>query len=348
MHSTLHPGRQAAVPKTDHWLKLAAGMRDIRPCPMPLQPRPTISRRLFCFPADVIPPCFPLAYPASGQLIGTNGRHGKGSLSPPAKRLLQGTLILCLGCTFTIPSAMNAAVRVIQDVSYLEPTREEKLDLYLPDPVAPGQLRPAIILVHGGGWIHGNKTNARETKIANSYATAGYVCAIIEYQLGPGAWPTNLHDCKNAVRFMRHHASQFQIDPARIAIHGNSAGGHLALMVALTAGEPDLEPTAPYPGLSSRALVAIDFYGPADFLASTPPGPDGTPRGNTDYFPALTTMLGASKNKNPELWKAASPITHVTAAAPAILIVHGLSDSSVDYFQSISLANELRAHGMKH
>ena len=86
----------------------------------------------------------------------------------------------------------------------------------------------------------------------------------IDYRLGDGAWPTNLVDCKNAVRFLRAHAAQYHLDPNRIAVAGGSAGGHLALMVALTGDQDHLEPSGsatPYPGVSSAVRCVINMYG---------------------------------------------------------------------------------------
>jgi acetyl esterase/lipase len=118
--------------------------------------------------------------------------------------------------------------RVITDVVYLAPTRAEKLDLYLPAPPAEGMLSPALVWIHGGGWTGGTKNEARAKNVCGTLAAAGYVAVSIDYQLGAGAWPTNLHDCKNAVRFLRAHAATYRLDPNRIAVAGGSAGGHLA------------------------------------------------------------------------------------------------------------------------
>lgn len=252
------------------------------------------------------------------------------------------------GALCALVSSATAAVSVLRDVTYLDPARAEKLDLYLPSTTEAGVLRPAMVVIHGGGWVNGTKADGREVIMATTYAEAGYVCAVVDYRLGPHAWPTNLHDCKNAVRFLRASAARFQIDPAKIAVHGNSAGGHLALMIALTADNPAFEPSSPHAGVSSRVRAAIDFYGPADFMAATPPGPDGKPRGNTGYYRELESMLGTPREQDPALWQAASPITHVTPEVPAILVAHGTADTVVDFFQSIAMADELRIRGVKH
>ena len=152
------------------------------------------------------------------------------------------------------------APRMVADVSYLAPDRAEKLDLYLPAAPTKGTLSRAVVWIHGGGWTGGVKTENRAKEICATLAAAGYVAVSVDYRLGAGAWPHNLHDCKNAVRFLRAHAAKYQLDPERIAVAGGSAGGHLALMVGFTGDQPEFEPTGvatPYPGVSSKVRAVI-------------------------------------------------------------------------------------------
>jgi acetyl esterase/lipase len=131
-------------------------------------------------------------------------------------------------------------VTIERDVAYLTPDRKEKLDLYLPANRDRAMRSPAIVIIHGGGWVGGDKASEREFSTGTTLAAAGYVCAAINYKLdGDGRWPTNLFDCKNAVRFLRARADQYQIDGDLIGVIGGSAGGHLALMVAYTSDVAD-------------------------------------------------------------------------------------------------------------
>src|SRR6185369_7588511 len=176
---------------------------------------------------------------------------------------------LLLSAAFASLRAAESSVRVTPNLAYLAPDRAEKLDLYLPAPPPAGKLSPAVVWIHGGGWTGGTKDEARAKEICGTLANAGYVALSIDYKLGDGAWPTNLFDCKNAVRFLRTHASEYHVDPARIAVAGGSAGGHLALMVGFTAGKAELEPSGaatPYPGVSNAVRCVIDMYGPTDLL----------------------------------------------------------------------------------
>lgn len=252
------------------------------------------------------------------------------------------------------PPPLPAGVRLVSDVAYLEAGRTEKLDLYLPPASAPSAgtaaaKRPAIVYFHGGGWVRGDKADPRERNLGATFAAAGYVFVSVNYVLGPKAWPQNLRDCKNAIRFARARASEYGIDPERIAAMGASAGGHLAMMAAYTAegGPKELEPSAPYPNISNRVRAVIDFYGMTNLLSRRVVETDGTPTGRfmDSHSPEV---LGVSRAEGAEVWRAASPVTHVTKTSPPTFIAHGLADATVDYIQAVELANVLRARDVAH
>lgn len=243
-----------------------------------------------------------------------------------------------------IPEAAEVAVR--SDVTYLASDRTEKLDLYLPVRHARAQGAPAVVWIHGGGWTGGQKTAAREKAVCNALAADGYVCASIDYKLGPGAWPQNLLDCKNAVRFLRARSTELGIDPQRIAVAGGSAGGHLALMVGLTTGKSDLEPREPYAGISSAVSCVIDLYGITNLLTRQETENDGRLTGRHRTGGPLA-VFGATSTDH-DVLKTASPVVHVTRKSPPILILHGRADTTVDYGQSVELAGILEEHGVPH
>ena len=164
---------------------------------------------------------------------------------------------------------VTESVRIEKDVDYLGAGRTEKADLYLPTKVAPGERRPGIVIIHGGGWSGGDKAAARERNIGTTLAQHGCVCLSVNYVLSKvGAtevlWPRNLHDCKTAVRWLRKHAERLHLDPDHIGAIGGSAGGHLTAMVALTGAKDGLDPAGPYGEFSCRVQAAVDLYGPAD------------------------------------------------------------------------------------
>jgi acetyl esterase/lipase len=234
-------------------------------------------------------------------------------------------------------------MRVVTDVTYLAPGRAEKLDLYLPEGRAAGTKSPAFVWIHGGSWIGGDKGEARAKEICGTLAAAGYVAVSINYKLGRGAWPTSLLDCKNAVRFLRARAAEYGIDPDRIAVGGGSAGGHLALMVGFTIGQKELEPDAPYPGVSSTVRAVIDCYGPANLVL--PPG-NSSP-GMSKVLADARGVWGAEPAAE-ALLRSVSP-THIAAkGAPPVLIFHGLADAIVESTQSAELAKTLAERGVEH
>ncbi|WP_414664694.1 alpha/beta fold hydrolase [Horticoccus sp. 23ND18S-11] len=246
-------------------------------------------------------------------------------------------------------AAVETAVRITRDVAYLAPDRTEKLDLFLPATPALGRLSPALVWIHGGGWTGGTKAEARAQNVCGIVAAAGYVAVNIDYRLGDGAWPTNLHDCKNAVRYLRAHAAELKLDPNRIAVAGGSAGGHLALMVGMTGDQPEFEPigaASPYPGVSSRVQAVINMYGIANLLTRQEVADDGTPTGKLRAVGPVK-VFGAG-DPGAAVYRAASPVTHITRTSPPVLILHGMIDKTVDRAQAEELARVLQANGVPH
>jgi acetyl esterase/lipase len=238
--------------------------------------------------------------------------------------------------------AQDAAVRVVTEVEFLEPGRTQRLDLYLPAGAAPSSRVPALIWVHGGGWTTGDRARARERNIGETLARRGIAVASISYQLGPGAWPRNLHDVKNAVRFLRARGAEHSIDGQRLALGGGSAGGHLALLAAFTA-DREFEPAAPYPGVSSAVRAVVDFYGPTNHLTRRKADAEG----NSTAEPHLgnaETVFGTDR----AILAATSPVTHVRRGVPPVFIVHGLADATVPADQSRELAAALAQAGVPH
>jgi acetyl esterase/lipase len=261
--------------------------------------------------------------------------------------LLPGLLIV--SAAFAAPDS-EAGVRVTKDVAFLAPGRAEKLDVYQPAPCADGRPHPAIVWIHGGGWTGGTKNESRADNICRTAATAGYVAVSIDYRLGDGAWPTNLFDCKNAVRFLRANAARYSVDPDRIAVAGGSAGGHLALMVALTPGVAGLDPTGddtPYPGVSDAVRCAVNMYGITNITTRRDVSPQGVPGELAPWSPDAMKVYGAADTTAPVL-RLASPVTHVRSDSVPLLTLHGKADATVDYLQAEELDRVARESGARH
>jgi acetyl esterase/lipase len=231
--------------------------------------------------------------------------------------------------------AQTGGITIEKDVAYLPEGRKEKADLYRPIPV-PGKKHPAVVIIHGGGWTSGSKHAAREINIGTTLAAHGYIAMSIDYQLHDPTtdklcWPQNLHDCKTAVRWLRHHADRLNLDPANIGAIGGSAGGHLASMLAVTQARDGLDPTAPYGDLPCDIKCAVDMYGPIDLTSRK----------------EISALRGSSA-EFPERYREFSVTTYLDKEDPPFLILHGTADKTVDVEQSRLFARALEKLGVEH
>jgi len=229
-------------------------------------------------------------------------------------------------------SSTGAFAGLTSDIEYAHPGNESlKLDADIPDGTGPF---PAVILVHGGGWSSGNKT----TEISPLFAPltkARIAWFSVDYRLAPrDRYPACVEDVEAAVRWVKAHATQFDLDPKRIALIGESAGGEIVDMVAVRA-------TPDHPDTRVAAVVA--FYAPCDNVADTQRrgGPSlsmqqllGVPAG----LPLSNTTLQALHD--------VSPIFFVSKNLPPYLLVHGTADKSVPYEQSLQWQAKLVALGV--
>ncbi len=203
-----------------------------------------------------------------------------------------------------------------------------KLDAYLPEGDGPF---PAVINIHGGGWRGGDKGGFRRK--AASYAQSGVASFSINYRLsGVATYPAAVDDCRRAVRWIRAHAAEFNIDTDRMGVEGGSAGGHLSLMMALM--EPD-ELDSAGPPISNWFRCVYAKNGPTDFTQA-----------EMGSEPALKTFMGGQYADMPEAYREASPLTYVSADAPPVLMIHGTEDHTVPYAQSVLLKQALDEVGI--
>jgi acetyl esterase/lipase len=225
--------------------------------------------------------------------------------------------------------------------------RALELDLWVP--AAPA-LPAVVVWVHGGAWMVGNRHllpgSLRPGLLFEELLAAGLAVATVEYRHAREApFPAQLHDVKAAVRWLRHHAAGLGIDGGRVGIAGESAGGHLAALVALTADRPDLEGAVGVRGPSSAVAAVVDWYGVAD-VASMPeaelPPEVVAALPPEDLVPPLEVLLDGVDDATREL---AGPVVHAHAGAPPFLLVHGTADPVVPHAQSELLARALRDAG---
>lgn len=200
----------------------------------------------------------------------------------------------------------------------------------------PAGLMPAVIFIHGGGWVSGSHYSFFGAWLAER----GYFVASIDYRLTKTAkWPAQIQDCKLGVRWLRAHAAEFHIDPKRIGVFGTSAGGHLACCVGLIPNIPELEGTGGYADISSEVQAVAAFCPPTDFTGDwVPPKP----------HPAwVVALFGKPREGNRDLWRQASPLQYVRAGAPPFFIAHGESDFHVPFDQGKRLSEALQDAGAK-
>lgn len=253
------------------------------------------------------------------------------------------TLIIARAET-TLDRPIPDGISIQRDVSYLAVDRKEKLDLYQPTKRSSQVHSPAVVIIHGGGWIGGDKGAEREFITGTSLAAAGYVCISIEYWKGvKNRWPTNLQDCKNAVRWLRVNAEKLQIDPTRIGVIGGSAGGHLAMMVAYTPDRPEFASASLHPGVSDRVSACVNMYGISNLLTRQKTDAAGNPNGKLSE----NSLFQEARETAPEKWIAASPVSFIQHSSPPTLTLHGTADTTVDRDQSKELDKTLKNSGVE-
>lgn len=198
------------------------------------------------------------------------------------------------------------------------------LDLAMPKKL-DGKARPAIVVIHGGGWLEGDKssfTTAEHQTPANivDFAKLGFVAVTINYRMsGEAPFPAALDDCRSAVRWLRAHAGEYHIDPDHIGAYGNSAGGHLALLLGMMPQPKDAAEQGP----SSQVQAVVSDSGPLDLLTQY----------QQNYLPGVIEkfMGGPPDASRVDDYKRASPINYVSAdqKLPPLLLIYGGVDTQV-------------------
>lgn len=229
--------------------------------------------------------------------------------------------------------------------------RGHLLDLYLPQGRGPW---PLVIWSSGSAFMRDDGKEGAAA-LASFFTAAGYAVAGVSVRSSSQAtFPAQVHDLKAAIRWLRLHAAEHGIDPDRFAFMGNSSGGWVAAMAALTAERPELEGEVGERSASSRVQAAVDFYGPTDFLQM-----DAHMLGDCAEFRAYlglsgchddprspeSLLVGGPIRERPEVVERANPARYVRRGAPPMLILHGRLDPFVPHHQSELLYEALRDAG---
>ncbi len=216
-----------------------------------------------------------------------------------------------------------------------------KCDVFLPADDGGASLRPAVLVIHGGGWMSGDKWTM--AAYGQKLARAGYVAISINYRLAPThKFPAQVDDVRQALLWIRGRAEKYRIDLERLGLFGYSAGGHLSALTALLADEPVDRQTAAsdWPVDDPRwkdlpKIKTVCVGGPPCDFRLLPPG-------NT----SLAYFLGGSRSELPEIYEAASPTAQVSPDDPPIQIVHGIDDLLVPISGSRGLQKAMIGAGV--
>ena len=216
------------------------------------------------------------------------------------KKILVISMLFCLSLT----AFAQKRIELTSNVAYREgASKSWVLDIANPLDADQGSLRPAIVIIHGGGWSAGSKTDLVYRNLLIDYALQGYVTLSVEYRFNQEApFPACIQDVKCAIRWLKAHAEELRVDPERIGVYGHSAGAHLAMMLACSYKNRELEGDGPWKEYSSQVTCVA---------AGSPPTQIGRP--------------GSSWSQHPEWW----PIGYFTSSASPMLLLQGYEDPIV-------------------
>ncbi len=250
----------------------------------------------------------------------------------------------------------SGGVTGFADVTYetVPGFRPLTLDVYV-GPHAKGAAVPLVLYIHGGGWFAGHSRQSGAFDdwpgVLASLAARGYTVASLNYRLsGEAPFPAAIQDVKASIRFLRAHATEYAIDPARAVVWGGSAGGHLAAMAAATCGVKELEPAPATPATPAGLALAresdcvqgaVTWYGVFDLstMRDARAAEGSTP-------PSIANFLGCGKTPcSAQILQAASAQHYIKADLPPFLLIHGGSDKTVDPNQSVHFKDAMTAAG---
>lgn len=251
----------------------------------------------------------------------------------------RSTLLRMLAaCLSAMGTAELPAATTVPDVSFASVGGKElRLDLYLPD----GKPAGLVVWVHGGAW----RAGSRKSVDLHGLVTRGWAIASVDYRLSTEArFPAQVFDLKAAIRFLRAHAAIYGYPASRIVVAGSSAGGHLAALVGVTNGVAELEGDLGDCRTESSAVQAVVvLYGASDLLTILA---QSTPHGVAMRGPALDLLLGGQPEAVPALARLASPVFHVDATDPPLLLEHGDQDPQMPINQAHELEGAYEKLGL--
>lgn len=251
---------------------------------------------------------------------------------PPFKFLTISAVLLS-----AIPGthAQSDAVKVLTDIPYADSGNpRQMLDIYLPRHPAADSL-PVVVFIHGGAWKSGSKDRTGH-RLQPLVASGNYVGISINYRLTHEArWPSQIHDCKAAIRWIRAHASTYGIDAGRIGVFGSSAGGHLVSVLGTSGDGLELAGNVgPHTDQSSRVSCVADLFGPTNFLLMNRTAATGATLDHDAPKSPESLLIGGPIQEHPDKVAGTNPMTYISRDDPPFLIIHGTLDPLVSFNQS--------------
>ncbi|MCU1412948.1 MAG: alpha/beta hydrolase [Microbacteriaceae bacterium] len=253
------------------------------------------------------------------------------------------TLMALVGCTSTASAPAESSTTIdppafAQFPSYtdvttqkgVEYTANEHLDACQPQKAASAE-RAAVIVVHGGTWRRGNKADASYAEICQWLAHAGFVAFDLDYRLAPEhPFPAGFDDVRASVRWIRSHATKYDVDPARIGAFGGSAGGSLVSLLG-TYGSGSITS-------GSRVAAVVELSGPANLTS--------TGAEEKSFIPDQLQYLHCGSLTSCPAAKAASPLFHVDPSDPPFFVAHSLEER-IPLSQSDDFVKALRTNAVR-
>lgn len=275
------------------------------------------------------------------------------------KTIFTAALAACLllaGCSSllpggAIPAGMGQqfdATPAFADVAYASLSNTQKLDIYLPEGSGPF---PVVVNLHAGGFKFGDKQGIPAT-IGKELLKSGYAVVGVGYRLsGEAAFPAAVLDVRAAIRFLRANAAKYNLNPDRIAVFGQSAGGNLAAMLGTAAESKDFDDASlGNAEVSSAVQAVVDWFGPTDFsqmdAQAKAQGCSASDQTHSAADSFESAYLGATVAASPELVAQANPITYIDGSEPPFMIQKGDQDCTVAVENTKMLADALSAKGL--
>jgi acetyl esterase/lipase len=230
-----------------------------------------------------------------------------------------------------------------KDLAYASLSEAQKLDLYLPEGSGPF---PLVIMVHGGGFMFGDKADGAGLTGVDQLLAAGYAVASINYRLsGEATYPAQIQDAKAAVRFLRANAAAYNLNPEKFGAWGASAGGNLVALLGTTCGVAELEgPELGNAEQSSCVQAVVDWFGPIDFLKMDEQFAGTTcPANHNEASSPESKLVGAPIQDVQEVVATTNAMNYIDAQDAPFLIQHGSADCNIPPVQGKNLADALAA-----